>query len=70
MSVALITTGMLTHRSHRPRTPLLLVLLGAAVLVAAVTFVAGHVQISMNILETLVATALIAALGGRQILAR
>ena len=59
------------HKPYRPRTPLLFVLLGAAVLVAATTLVASHFEmITTRILEPLVTTALVAAYGATRIFVR
>ena len=57
-------------RLHRPHTPLLFVLLGVAMFVAASTVVAAHIDIATRVLEPLVTTALVAAIVGTRLFVR
>ena len=54
-------------RNRRPRTPLLFVLLGAALLVAATTILMSHLDVSWGFVQPLVATSLVAAVGGTRL---
>lgn len=58
------------NKPYRPRTPLLIVLLGVAVFVTAVALVAPHIDITNRYLDPLVTTALVAAVGGTRIFVR
>jgi CHASE2 domain-containing sensor protein len=58
------------RKPRPPRTPLLLVLLGSAVLVGTISYVAAHVTLWMNVVEPLVMTTLVAAVGGTRIFMR
>jgi flagellar biosynthesis protein FliQ len=62
--------GLNGMRRHRPHTPLLFVLLGVAIFIAATTLVASHIQFTPRVLEPFVMTALVAAVGGTRIFVR
>jgi hypothetical protein len=57
-------------KSHRPHTPLLFVLLGVAMFVAATSILAAHIDIATRVLEPVVTTALVAAIVGTRIFVR
>jgi hypothetical protein len=50
-------------KSNNARTPLLFVLLGAAVLVTATSYATAHITIANDVLEPVVAAALVAVTG-------
>ncbi len=57
-------------KSHRTHTPLLFVLLAVAMFVAATSILAAHIDIATRVLEPLVTTALVVAVGGTRIFVR
>ena len=57
-------------KPRRPHTPLLFILLGVTMFIAATVFVASHVEFTPRVLEPFVMTALVAAVGGTRIFVR
>jgi len=56
------------NKAHRPRTPLLIVLLGVSIFVAAVSFV--NVELTNHVLETVATAALVVVTGIQHIALR
>ena len=63
--------NVMTHTgTRRPRTPLLFVLLGSAALFAATSFIAANIEITTQLMESVTATVLAAAVGSARLFVR